>query len=208
MRKHDSSKGERHSMPTYDKLEWNGLEISGQPAGLQSIPVLGLWLKRLHLYTGSRRPFSIHVRAKDVERRKNTVTLSWFSYEAGMRTDVTPEPQSLQNTVKVRAQPERMMSSGEDAVRLRRLALDTGEEWTGAADLVTYDVQSFDALMDKVMFLGIALIATTVIAILSAFFGAWAGSNLFRDDDPIPVMIVEPEAPTPQVIGSDPAKPP
>ena len=120
MHKHDSSKG--GLMPTYnDDFEWQGIKVSGKPAGIQSIPGLGRILRKWPLFTGSRRPFSIHIWATDAERKGETITLERFVGGPG-GTDSSKaksEQFSLRNKAKIiRVQPKRMMAMGEGQVRL------------------------------------------------------------------------------------------
>ena len=193
-------------MPIYRKdFEWQDLAVSGNPAGIQSIPWLGWLLKRWTVYTGSRRPFSIHIRAKTLKRRQSTVTLEWFCTGPGggsMSEERKTQTCSLRKTAKVGVQPNQMMSSGEGHVRLFQLSLDSGETWgyghsqPGFEDLISYDVLSYDSLMDKILFLVVTLVAAATIGGLSALLGAWAGTKLFQGDQPISVVIVE-ELPTP-----------
>ena len=191
--KHDSSKG--GLMPTYnDDFEWEGVIISGKPAGIQSLPGLGRVLRMWPLFTGSRRPFSIHIRAKDKKRRKNTVTLSWFigGPGGGNAASAVSESHCLEKVVKIRAQPKTMMAMDEGQLRLWKLRLDTGEAWGDETyeDLIEYDVKSLDSLMLLVF----GIILSVVLGASAALGGTWAGSRFFQS--PIPVVIVE-ETPLP-----------
>lgn len=53
-------------------------------------------------------------------------------------------------------------------------------------DVIGLDVKSSDTLM-MVIF---TLVATSIIAVLGAWFGAWAGQNLLQSGEPIPVRII------------------
>lgn len=81
-----------------------------------------------------------------------------------------------------------MMHPGEGHVRAWKLILRSGRvesELVLSEDVVSYEVQSFDALMDRLIF----VVAAALVAMLSALFGAWAGSNLLQDDQPVRVVI-------------------
>ena len=197
---------QRGLMPDYATIDWEDVRFTAHPLGwrgfLRVVPVLGSFLMRAPMFSGTRHVFCVHAKAIKPNRRNDSIEINWFftGPSQGVGTTHMKIVKPLSKTIRFHAPTAMMMTFGEGSIRLRGASLSTGKKMEGTEeyrDLGGFDVKSSDSLMLLVY----GIILTALVGALAAVGGAWAGTRIFQSDEPIRVVVVEesltpPSAPT------------